>query len=113
MLSADPPPFNAFQAGMKLAVGMPTDVAILIVGSRPVSSKATSCGVLAGEEWPCDVLKFGCCEGNQLVVFIAPTPDGRGAVNSWGVGKSDPCALQGATVVSASTFATKSPMCLR
>jgi hypothetical protein len=25
---------------------------------------------------------FGCCEGNQLVVFIAPTPDGRGAVNS-------------------------------
>jgi len=87
MFSADQPPFNAFQAGMKLAVGMPTDVAILIVGSRPVSSKATSCGVLAGEEWPCDVLKFGCCEGNQLVVFIAPTPDGRGAVNSWGVGK--------------------------
>ena len=87
MWSADPPPFNAFQAGMKLAVGMPTDVAILIIGSRPVSSKATSCGVLAGEEWPCDVLKFGCCEGNQLVVYIAPTPDGRGAVNSWGVGK--------------------------
>ena len=48
MWSADPPPFNAFQAGMKLAVGMPTDVAILIVGSRPVSSKATSCGVLDG-----------------------------------------------------------------
>jgi hypothetical protein len=47
MWSADPAPFNAFQAGMKLAVGMPTDVAILIVGSRPVSSKATSCGVLA------------------------------------------------------------------
>ena len=46
MFSADQPPFNAFQAGMKLAVGMPTDVAILIVGSRPVSSKATSCGVL-------------------------------------------------------------------
>ena len=87
MWSGDPPPFNAFQAGMKLAVGMPTDVAILIVGSPPVSSKATSCGVLGGEEWPCDVLKFGCCEGNQLVVFIAPTPDGRGAVNSWGVGK--------------------------
>ncbi|HWY81150.1 MAG TPA: hypothetical protein VNY10_04300 [Roseiarcus sp.] len=66
MWSADPPPFNAFQAGMKLAVGMPTDVAILIIGSRPVSSKATSCGVLTGYEWPCDVLKFGCCEGISL-----------------------------------------------
>jgi hypothetical protein len=85
--SADQPPFNAFQAGMKLAVGMPTDVAILIIGSRPVSSKATSCGVLGGDEWPCDQLRFGCCEGNQLVVYIAPTPDGRGAVNSSGFGK--------------------------
>jgi len=28
-----PPPFDAFHAGMKLAVGMPTDVAILIIGS--------------------------------------------------------------------------------
>src|ERR1700722_6530658 len=113
MFSADQPPFNAFQAGMKLAVGMPTDVAILIVGSRPVSSKATSCGVLGGEEWPCDVLKFGCCEGNQLVVFIAPTPDGRGAGNSWALGKGWPRGSQRATAVSASTFATKSPMCFR
>ncbi len=47
MWSADQPPFSAFQAGMRLAVGMPTDVAILIIGSRPVSSKATSCGVAA------------------------------------------------------------------
>ena len=84
--TADRPPFNAFQAGMKLAVGMPTDVALLLIGWAPVSSKATSCGVLAGEEWSCDVLKFGCCEGNQLVVYIAPTPDGRGTVNSWGLG---------------------------
>ena len=98
---------------MKLAVGMPTDVAILIVGSRPVSSKATSCGVLTGYEWPCDVLKFGCCEGNQLLVYIAPTPDGRGAVNCWAVGKSDLCGPSGRTAVSASTFETKSPMCLR
>jgi hypothetical protein len=30
---------------------------------------------------------FGCCEGNQLLVYIAPTPDGRGAVNSWALGK--------------------------
>jgi hypothetical protein len=25
--------------------------------------------------------KFGCCETNQLIVYIAPTPDGLGAVN--------------------------------
>jgi hypothetical protein len=86
--SADQPPFSAFQAGMKLGVGMPTDVAMLIIGSRPVSSKATNCGVAGGYEWPCQVLTFGCCEGNQLVVYIAPSPDGRGAVNSWSVGKS-------------------------
>ena len=97
---------------MKLAVGMPTDVAILIVGSRPVSSKATSCGVLGGEEWPCDVLKFGCCEGNQLVVYIAPTPDGRGAVNSWAVGRLILRSCEGLKPL-ASTFETKSPMCLR
>ncbi len=86
--SADPPPFNAFQAGMKLAVGMPTDVALLMIGSAPVSVKATSCGVLTGFEWPCQVMKFGCCEGNQLLVYIAPSPDGRGAVNSWALAKS-------------------------
>jgi hypothetical protein len=29
-------------------------------------------------------------DGNQLLVYIAPTPDGRGAVNSWAlaVGRS-------------------------
>src|SRR5260370_34338970 len=76
MWSADPAPFNAFQAGMKLAVGMPTDVAILIVGSRPVSSQATSCGVLTGSERPCDVLQLGSCEGNQRLGCSAPTPVG-------------------------------------
>ena len=81
------PPFDAFQAGMRLAVGMPTDVAIQVIGWAPVSTKATSCGVLTGYEWPCEVLKFGCCEGNQLLVYVAPTPDGRGAVNSWALGK--------------------------
>jgi hypothetical protein len=44
---ASPPPFDAFQASMKLAVGMPTDVAILLIGSQPVSGQATSCGILA------------------------------------------------------------------
>ena len=86
--SANQIPFNAFRAAMRLQVGMPTDVAILAIGSAPVSAEAKSCGVAAGFEWPCQVMKFGCCEGNQLIVYIAPTPDGRGAVNSWSVGKS-------------------------
>lgn len=85
--SGGPPPFDAFHAGMRLAAGMPTDIAIQVIGSAPVSTKATSCGIAAGYEWPCQVLKFGCCEGNQLLVYIAPTPDGRGAVNSWALGK--------------------------
>ncbi|MGA8586092.1 MAG: hypothetical protein WB715_20060 [Roseiarcus sp.] len=85
---ANPAPFDAFQAGMKLAVGMPTDVAILIIGSEPLSAQAMSCGILAGYEWTCQLMKFGCCENNQLLVYIAPTPDGRGAVNSWAVRKS-------------------------
>jgi hypothetical protein len=82
-----PAPFDAFQASMKLAVGMPTDVAILVIGSTPVSGEAKSCGIAAGYEWPCQLLKFGCCESNQLLVYVAPTPDGRGAVNSWAVRK--------------------------
>lgn len=86
--SADQPPFNAFQAGMRLAVGMPADIAIHVIGSAPVSMHATSCGVLTGFEWPCQVMKFGCCEGNQLLVYISPSPDGRGAVNSWALAKS-------------------------
>jgi hypothetical protein len=86
--SADQPPFNAFQAGMRLAVGMPADIAIHVIGSAPVSIHATNCGVLTGFEWPCQIMKFGCCEGNQLLVYIAPSPDGRGAVNSWAVAKS-------------------------
>ncbi len=83
-----PAPFDAFQASMRLAVGMPTDVAILAIGSAPMSAEVKSCGVLAGYEWPCQVLKFGWWENNQLLVYIAPTPDGRGAVNSWSVRRS-------------------------
>ena len=48
MWSANQTPFNAFQAAMRLAVGMPTDVAILVIGSRPVSAEAKSCGVAGG-----------------------------------------------------------------
>jgi hypothetical protein len=47
---ASPAPFDAFQASMKLAVGMPTDVAILLIGSEPISGQAASCGILAGYE---------------------------------------------------------------
>jgi hypothetical protein len=82
-----PPPFSAFQAGMRLAVGMPTDIAMLLIATPPVSVEAKNCGVAGGFEWPCQVMKFGCCEGNQLLVYFAPTPDGRGAVNSWNVGR--------------------------
>src|SRR5580658_6800104 len=85
---ANPVPFEAFQASMKLAVGMPADVAILVIGWAPVSVEVRSCGVLAGYEWTCQVLKFGWWENNQLLVYIAPTPDGRGAVNSWSVHRS-------------------------
>ncbi len=83
---ANSAPFDAFQASMKLAVGMPTDVAILVIGSAPVSGEAMNCGILAGYEWPCQLLKFGWWD-NQLLVYIAATPDGRGAVNSWSVRK--------------------------
>jgi hypothetical protein len=85
--SPGPAPFDAFQAAMRLEVGMSTDVAILAIGSAPISGQAMSCGIAAGYEWPCQLLKFGCCENNQLLVYIAPTPDGRGAVNSWAVRK--------------------------
>ena len=84
---ANPAPFDAFQASMKLAVGMPTDVAILLIGSQPVSGQVASCGILAGYEWTCQLLRFGCCDNNQLLVYVAQTPDGRGAVNSWSVRK--------------------------
>ncbi|HEX9170873.1 MAG TPA: hypothetical protein VF886_18410 [Roseiarcus sp.] len=80
-------PFDAFEASMKLAVGMPTDVAILMIGSAPMSAQAMNCGILAGYEWTCQLLKFGCCENNELLVYVAQTPDGRGAVNSWSVRK--------------------------
>ena len=91
MWTADQPPFNAFQAGMKLAVGMPTDVAILIVGSRPISSKATSCGIAAGYEWPCDVLKFGVARATSLLSISRrrPMAAARSTAGPWA--KVDRC----------------------
>ena len=42
------PLFNAFQAAMRLQVGMPADIAILLTGTTPASAEAKSCGVAAG-----------------------------------------------------------------
>ena len=49
---ATPPPFDAFQAGMRLAPGMPLDVAVLRIGWSPISGQTTTCGVLAGTKTP-------------------------------------------------------------
>jgi hypothetical protein len=85
---AAPPPFDAFHAGMRLAVGMPRDVAILRIGWTPISSQVTTCGVLAGDANPCEVLKFGMYDNNQLLVYLAPTAGGYSVVTSWTVYKS-------------------------
>jgi len=77
-----PPPFDAFQAGTRLAVGMLRDVAILRVGWTPVSSEVTTCGILAGYGFPCELLKFGVFSNNQLDVYLAPTEAGA-VVKSW------------------------------
>ena len=79
---ASPPPFDAFQAGMRLTVGMPREVAILRVGWTPASSEVTTCGILAGYGFPCELLKFGMFSDNQLDVYLAPT-DAGAIVNSW------------------------------
>jgi hypothetical protein len=79
---ASPPPFDAFEAGMRLAVGMPRGVAILRIGWTPVSSEVMTCGVLAGREFPCELLRFGAFSNNQLDVYLAPTDTGA-VVNSW------------------------------
>ena len=74
---SSPPPFNSFQAGMRLAVGMPRDVAILRVGWTPASSEVTTCGILAGYGFPCELLKLGMLGDNRLDVSVsADTGDG-------------------------------------
>ncbi len=84
---ATPPPFDAFQAGMRLAPGMPLDVAVLRIGWAPISGQTTTCGVLAEDESPCQVLKFGMYENNQLFVYFVPTDGGPSIVSSWIVHK--------------------------
>jgi hypothetical protein len=85
---ATPPPFDAFQAGMRLAVGMPMDVAILRIGWAPISAQTTTCGVLAADASLCEVLKFGMYENNQLFVYVVPSDGGPSVVSSWWVHKS-------------------------
>ena len=67
------PPFDAFQASLRLAVGMPQDVAIEAVGSFPVSAEVAHCGVLAAESATCQVLKFGWSGRNRLDVYVEAT----------------------------------------
>ena len=83
---ASPPPFDAFQAGMRLAVGMPLDVAILRIGWQPVSGVTTTCGVMAADESPCEAVTFGDYENNRLVLYVVPTDQGS-ILTSWIVHK--------------------------
>ncbi len=81
--SATPPPFDAFAAGMRLAPGMPLDVAILRIGWQPISGQTTICGILAADDSPCEVVTFGRYENNQLFVYLVSTPYGGLIVSSW------------------------------
>ena len=79
-----PPPFDAFQAGMRLAPGMPLDVAILRIGWAPISAQTTTCGILAADESPCQVVTFGDGIGG-----------GQGAPQRAGIDGSKGLALEG------------------
>jgi hypothetical protein len=82
-----PPPFDAYEAGARLAPGMPVDVAIMRIGWAPISGRTTTCGVLAAEENPCQALTFGRYDNNRLVVYVVPAGDGSSVVSSWMVHK--------------------------
>jgi hypothetical protein len=80
-------PFDAFQASMRLAQGMPREVALQQIGWTPISSQVTTCGVLAADANPCEVLTFGNYDNNQLLVYFVPTDHGYSIVTSWTVHK--------------------------
>ena len=84
---APAPPFDAFQAGMRLQVGMPAEVAIRRIGWAPVSSQVTTCGILAGDANTCELLTFGTYDNNQLLVYVTPTDRGYSVVTTWTVHK--------------------------
>ena len=78
-----PPPFDAFQAGQQLQVGMPREIAILAVGWSPIWSQTTTCGVLAADNSPCEVMAFGVFDNNRLYIYLVPTGQGYSVVTSW------------------------------
>jgi hypothetical protein len=78
-----PPPFDAFQAGQQLQVGMPREIAIIAVGWSPISSQTTTCGVLAADDNQCEALTFGVYDNNRLIVYLTPTGHGFSVVTSW------------------------------
>ncbi len=78
-----PPPFDAFDAAQRLQVGMPREIAIIAVGWTPVSSQTSTCGVLAADASPCEVMTFGVFDNNRLIVYLVPTGHGFSAVSSW------------------------------
>ncbi|MBV9287924.1 MAG: hypothetical protein JO288_08890 [Hyphomicrobiales bacterium] len=82
-----PPPFDAFQAGMRLRVGMPAEVAVHQIGWAPVSSQVTTCGILAGDANTCEALTFGAYDNNRLLVYLTPTDRGYSVVTTWMVHK--------------------------
>lgn len=82
-----PPPFDAFQASLRLAVGMPQEVAIAAIGSLPIDGRVTHCGVLAAQSATCQVLRFGSSENNRLDVYVEATEDGLAVVSGWLVQK--------------------------
>ena len=83
---ANPPPFDAANAALRLAPGMPEAVAILRIGYQPQWGVVENCGVLAGYEWTCQKLAFGFFDNNRLYVYLDLTT-GEPFVNSWEIRK--------------------------
>jgi len=77
------PPFDAFQAAQQLQVGMPREVAIIAIGSSPLFSQSSSCGVATTLDSPCEVMTFGVLDNNRLDVYLVPTGHGFSVVTSW------------------------------
>jgi hypothetical protein len=76
------------RVNLQLPPAMPLDVAILRIGWQPISGQTTTCGVLIADVSPCEVIKFGADENNQLFVYVVPTDHGASVVSSWTVHKS-------------------------
>jgi hypothetical protein len=82
----NPPPFDAANAALRLATGMPEDVAILRIGWQPIWSEVHTCGTLGGYQWTCEKLAFGFFDNNRLYVYFDLT-SGAKIVNNWEIHK--------------------------